>query len=622
MEQEKTETELGSAAETRTPLSYADLGVGSRVDRYVIVKELGEGGMAKVFSGYDTKLGRIVALKVLRSETNTAQIRARLLREAQAMARLAHPNVVAVYDVGTFGENVFIAMEYIEGTTLRQWLKETRSWKETLAVMKAAGRGLAAAHSAGLVHRDFKPDNVLVGKNGRVVVSDFGIVRAEDKVYLPTIAEEAESLEAKIAAEPSIEQLQSAGTGDLVSPMHSALESHLTELGSILGTTGYISPERALEQRDDARSDQFSFCVTLYLALYGRHPYIYRNLETYLDALSREPEPPPRETAVPGWIYEILQRGLQRNPGARFRSMDDLILVLERDPWRLRRYVILGISACVVCLGIGFGYARHFHVLKEQCLLGERITEATWNPKKQDQVSQAIEKTRVPEAADIARRTVGALNAYTADWAKAYRQVSEAALLKKKQSKKEMEQRLSCLNRAHEELDALVNVLLKADATTAKNALPAVYRLLMPRRCVEDDAARIAVGLPDEPEARRKLIAVHRALAEAEALSFAGKPDQALAILNHSLDVVRQIHHHRAEAELLLSMGNCLDSLADVSSAISTRQKAFDAALASGSDALAASAKEALLRLNGNKQDMTAIKTWLESVDSDGTRAD
>src|SRR5262249_1029490 len=153
---------------------------GSVLGRYTILEQLGTGGMATVYSAYDAQLGRIIAMKILRPHLEVPEVRGRLLREAQAMARLRHPNGITVYDVGMFGGRIFLAMEYVDGTTLKEWTQVPRPWRETLAVLKAAGRGLAAAHDAGLVHRDLKPDNVLVGKDGRVLVGDFGIARAEE----------------------------------------------------------------------------------------------------------------------------------------------------------------------------------------------------------------------------------------------------------------------------------------------------------------------------------------------------------------------------------------------------------------------------------------------------------
>jgi serine/threonine protein kinase len=244
--------EMGKALASRSPTSLPEsatagpespahpLEDGSRVDRFVILRRIGRGGMGIVYAAYDPELDRKVALKLLRPEaanrTDYADWRARLLREAQAMARISHPHVVTVYEVGTFQSQVFVAMELCEGPTLAEWLRAARRpWREVLAVFRDAGRGLAAAHAAGLVHRDFKPQNVLLGSDGRARVADFGLVRPSG-VDLPREPTEAE-------------------TGDGASP----LTLPLTQTGAILGTPAYMAPEQYRGHKGDARTDEFSF---------------------------------------------------------------------------------------------------------------------------------------------------------------------------------------------------------------------------------------------------------------------------------------------------------------------------------------------------------------------------
>ncbi len=235
----------GEAPRPRDPSAEA-LERGAAVGRYVILDRIGAGGMGVVYAAYDPELDRRVALKLLRTDRFAAPGHLRLLREAKALARLTHPNVVAVHDAGTFGDQVFVAMELVEGETLRQWLEAgARSWREVLDRLLAAGRGLAAAHAAGLVHRDFKPENVLLGRDGRVRVVDFGLAKA--------LADAAE--------EPAAPD----SGGELASP--------LTEWGAVLGTPAYMAPEQIRGIAADARSDQFSFCVALYEALYGERPF-------------------------------------------------------------------------------------------------------------------------------------------------------------------------------------------------------------------------------------------------------------------------------------------------------------------------------------------------------------
>ncbi len=236
------------------------LSPGAALGRYRIERLLGQGGMGVVYAAFDPELGRRVAVKVIRPELASygALIAARLAREARAMAQVAHPNVIAVYDVGSDDGQVFVAMELVDGRTLRDWLREReRSWREVLEVFRAAGEGLAAAHDARLVHRDFKPDNVLIDRAGRVRVSDFGLARA--------VAEEASSSDIGMAA----------GSGTL----------ELTRTGATVGTPAYMAPEQHGQRPTDERTDQFSFCVALWEALYGERPFPGDNALELADAV-------------------------------------------------------------------------------------------------------------------------------------------------------------------------------------------------------------------------------------------------------------------------------------------------------------------------------------------------
>ncbi len=184
----------------------SEIGSGRVIGRYTVLERLGAGATATVYSAYDAHLQRIVALKVLRAQLETSDIRVRLTREAQAMARLRHPNVVTVYDVGTFGDRIYIAMEFVDGMTLRKWAqREPRPWRNVLEVLKSAGRGLEAAHQARLVHRDFQPDNVLVGSERRVLVTDFGIARRDQ--VTPSTSDATREVRAR---EPAFDRSQKA----------------------------------------------------------------------------------------------------------------------------------------------------------------------------------------------------------------------------------------------------------------------------------------------------------------------------------------------------------------------------------------------------------------------------
>ncbi|HEX8107829.1 MAG TPA: protein kinase, partial [Kofleriaceae bacterium] len=255
---------------------------GDRVGRYLVLSALGAGGMGVVFAAWDPQLGRKIALKLLRSSvaSSSKDARTRLRREAQAIAQLSHPNVVSIYDVGTTDDGaLYIAMEFVEGDTLTSWLKSyPRTWRETVDVFRQAARGLLAAHSVGLLHRDFKPDNVLVGGDGRVRVTDFGLARS---VLVPDEAAQAK-------------------------PVVSALDVALTATGTVLGTPRYMPPEQLTGPDLDARSDQFSFCIALYEALYGRHPLPGGTSVAMLDHGERAAAPPAGSKVPPALARAVL----------------------------------------------------------------------------------------------------------------------------------------------------------------------------------------------------------------------------------------------------------------------------------------------------------------------------
>ncbi len=307
------------------------LPAGSTLGRYVIENLAGEGGMGVVYVAHDPELDRQVALKVLhpshRDDGDDAVKHKRLLREARALAKLAHPNVVAVYDVGVCDDRVFVAMEFVHGSTLTQWTRsQKRTPREVLEVFAQAGRGLAAAHEAGLVHRDFKPDNVLLGNDGRVRVTDFGLA-------FQSWAEAGDAPPSRLL-----------GAGSPVSDVRT------TRTGALLGTPAYMAPEQLLGKAADARSDQFSFCVALYEALFDARPFADSETPTSADgAQLGKPLKMRHARSVSGAVRRALKRGLERVPKNRFPTMDALLLALHPASPRPLAY---GAGALAGALGV------------------------------------------------------------------------------------------------------------------------------------------------------------------------------------------------------------------------------------------------------------------------------
>jgi tetratricopeptide (TPR) repeat protein/predicted Ser/Thr protein kinase len=548
---------------------FEEIAPGTLIERYVVIGRLGAGGMGSVYGAYDGQLERRVAIKLLHPDARGADGHARLLREAQAMARLTHPNVVTVYDVGAFGDDVFIAMEYIEGRTLRAWMADPHPWREALVVLESAGRGLAAAHAAGIVHRDFKPENVLLGKDGRVVVADFGIARAH-------------------ASEPTpVEAVPVSAPAPAPASGPSALAVSLTEPGALLGTIGYMAPERALDSRDDARSDQFSFAVTLYRALYGQSPFVFSDVPTYLSALESPPRSPPANTPVPAWVHAVIARGLERDPADRFASMDDLLAALDRDPTRRRRGWVLAVAALVLAATGASVWEHQRRVVREECAAGDRLVAETWNPGARDAVGAAMRATNVPLADDFATRTQRVLDDWATAWKHAYRDASEATLLRGTESAATMKIRLACLERQRGDMGALVDRLTHADEAVAKHAISAAFQLPKAQMCWEPNAAH-AAALPEAQGPRARVIALQKQIAEAGAMSAVGDCDGALRVAAVGIEEARAIPHRQSEAELLMVQAQCESQKGEFEATVATREAAFAAAIAAGDDALAA----------------------------------
>jgi hypothetical protein len=300
--------------------SSVEVASGASISRYVVRGVLGAGGMGVVYEALDPELDRHVALKLLRRRTADHELpKARLLREAKAMARLQHPNVVTVFDAGEHEGHVFVAMEKVDGRTLSRWLAEgRRSWLEVVRVFLEAGRGLAAAHAVGLVHRDFKPDNVLVGSDGRVRVTDFGLAQDGGRIR---------------------------GSAALAT-------STFSQSSALAGTPAYMAPEQILGQPTDARADQFAFCVSLYQALFGERPFTGRTFDELVETIGRaELQRAPAGTRVPPRIFELLLKGLQRRPDDRFASLDALLMQLERASAPRRVVPQLAGAAALAVLG-------------------------------------------------------------------------------------------------------------------------------------------------------------------------------------------------------------------------------------------------------------------------------
>ena len=302
----------------------AALAKGTSIGRYRVLERLGAGAMGVVYAAYDPKLDRKIAIKLLRpddSKGDQARRQERLVREAKAIARLSHPNVVSVFDVGVHDGQVFLAMEHLSGGTLRDWVNaQKRSWREVVKMFIDVGHGLGAAHAEGLIHRDFKPDNALLDKRGKPKVVDFGLVRLTGTALDAPAAGSGDDAAAAADALASISGVAISLTA-------------LTRTGSITGTPAYMAPEQFLGRPIDARTDQFAFGVALYEALYGERPFEGETVTELAGSVTKgRMRPIPTSADVPAWVRACVVRALQFEPGDRYPGFDELLSVLASDP--------------------------------------------------------------------------------------------------------------------------------------------------------------------------------------------------------------------------------------------------------------------------------------------------
>ena len=553
-----------------------------QIGRYVVSRTLGHGGMAVVYAAYDPELDRRVALKLLRTSVHDHRFsvgQARLQREAQTLARLSHPNVVQVYEVGRVDDQLFIAMELVAGQTLRAWLAhKRRPWREILKVFAAAGEGLAAAHAVGIVHRDFKPDNVLVGEDGRVRVLDFGLARPDD----PRDGDPPQ------------------GPGD---------NPFATPVGALIGTPAYMAPEQFLGTTSDARSDQFSFCVALFEALHGVRPFAGADLhEQRLAVLVGTPVPVPPGDA-PGWLRKLVLRGLQHAPEDRFPDMKSLLAALARDP--AQRYRRLAAAAlAVLLLGLGLGlYTRALALQQARCAGAEQNLRGVWDPPRRAAIEQALLATATPFAPAVWTATARELDAYAEQWVHQTHDACAATHLRGEASSELLDLRHACLNTRLLALRALGDVLARADPAIVENAVAAAIALPALAPCADERYLRARVK-PPEPRHELAVLAVREQLARAKALQDAGDVAGSLTQAEQAVAAAAAIAYPPVDAAARHARGRARNELADFTGALSDLGEAFHQASQLGDDDLSFESGLDLARLLARQSRFDDASGW------------
>lgn len=491
--------------------------VPTRLGPYVVTGEIGEGGMGVVLAAYDPRLERKLAIKLLRSATSESA-QERLLREARALAKMSHPNVVQVFDVGVHEGQAYIAMDHVQGETLREWMQTRRTPTEIAVVFAQAARGLAAAHEAGIIHRDFKPDNALLsarpGEPPRVRVLDFGIASVMDE----TVATEVDLDE--------IDAMQSS-------------QERLTQTGAIVGTPAYMSPEQFRGQPAGASSDQFSLCVALYEAMYGTRPFRGGSrVELAMSVMNGTRAPSPTDRPMPRWLVEICDRGLQNDPAHRFESTRALVHALEQGVSRKPRlFAALAVGGGVAAVA-GVAATQAFAPTEDPCAATMEAAEAMWNDAERTNVRNAFEGYGASFATQALPRVEASLDAWVEDYRAQRRDACEATAVRHTQSDSLLDRRIACLDARAQDFQATVEVFTESDPTIAERANRIVEALPELSPCRNVDALREGVAPPSVEQAP----AVERArtsIARGRVLGEAGRNDEAVEVLE------------RAEAEAL-----------------------------------------------------------------------
>ncbi|MEM9459833.1 MAG: serine/threonine-protein kinase [Myxococcota bacterium] len=429
----------------------------AQIGHFQIQYELGRGGMGIVYRARDARLGRDLALKVIKLDQLSHQARARLRREARALAAVSHPNVVQVFEIGEALGVLYIAMEYVKGTTLRRWQRSgERDWRHVLGMYHQAAAGLAAVHAAGLVHRDFKPDNVLVGDDGRVRLVDFGLARHRHD-------------------------------GSITAPIEIADCSvdTITSVGVAMGTPAYMAPEQFVHRTFDERTDQFAFCVALFEGLYGQRPFQGASRSAQFMAMTKgRITVPPRAESSPPWLLRILRRGLEAEPEKRFASISALLSALDASCCNRRRVQWVVGTGLAIAAGIGV-----LQFPAAPCS-GTTAWASTWTPQRRDAVSHALGTATVPYAEDTRSRTLLALDDYGARWQEHHEATCQALTHDSGFVAPSTDARTDCLDDHRQQFTALVDVLTRADPSTVEHALAAASQLPDPRLCTNPDPGR------------------------------------------------------------------------------------------------------------------------------------
>lgn len=580
-------------ARARAELALFGEAEPARIGRYQVLDPIAGGGMGVVYRAHDPELDRGVALKVLHPRRHgDARLEQRLITEARALAKLDHPSVVKVHDVVTREDGVVIVMELAEGETLAQWGEaRDRSWREILDAYIQAGQGLAAAHAVDVVHRDFKPSNVVIGAHGRVRVLDFGLAR-----FAGTDA----------STDPGPER---EGTPGVVTP------GVVTAPGAFLGTPAYASPEQLDGGAITAASDQFSFCVALHRAIEGVPPFAGSTIEALAASIRAGEIRIALARSVPVWLRAALRRGLAAEPERRYPSMRALLRELARPRgWRRWRWPIA--AAALVTAAVATTVALTADEQAPTCDGGASELATAWNADARRAVQAQFARIGTPYAQQAEARILAGLDERATDWGEIHR----AACLAHRNGTESgdlLDRKIACLRQQLAELSAAVDVLRQTRPETVASATDVVARMAPTSDCA--DANQLAAGgaLP-APAMRARVAVVERHLAVAIALDHAGRSDEAVVAARATVDEATATAYQPVLARALLAEGKILMTRGqETAEAATTLLTAAKAALANNLPAIAVEASARRIYLEGMANpDLDKLRSDLDYVDA------
>ncbi len=550
---------------------------GDLVGRYRVVRRIGNGAMGTVFEASDPNLGRSVAIKLIHGHwAATAAGRRRVTREARALASLSHPNVLPIYDVGPHGEATFIAMEFVDGPTLRTWQRDL-SPHEVIGFYVDAGRGLAAAHRAGLIHRDFKPDNVLVGPDRRPRVADFGLATAPTDLSNPS-AEASASL-------------------------RFATTDRATRSGKLVGTPAYMAPELLRGARASASSDQFAFCVALFEALYGARPFRGRTTADLLASTSQGPPAvPPHRIANDVWFAAIV-KGLATHPRARHPAMDELVAELGRRRPRRWQGPVAGGAAVLAVAVVAGGWRAYASKPADDCTAQGLAVQRAYAAQR-DEVVDRLEQLGTPSARDLLPRARDRLDVYAVAWAAASTKVCEAA----SQAPSKMDTRAAsrCLASGRREFEAALRILTTEDIDTTP-AIRALERLGSPERCLVPStwqSPRWELETVDDRETQQ-------ILADVSGLAAVGALSKASALLDGRWPDIDALASAHGRARAWQLRGTLRVGLGELRSGRKALETAYEMAQEHGFDRIATQTAITLMHVHITEaDDVEMSESW------------